>query len=242
MDRRTTTSAPPSTDEALSVRSSTRRRAATDGDARSQRPGPSTERGRRTQITLVHAARAVFERDGYLNARVTDITAQADVAVGTFYTYFRSKEEIFQAVVGDIGNEIYALGVSTLPEDDPVGIIGQANRQFLHFYRRNVDLMAIIEQVATINPDFRETRRQLRDRMVSRVEGSIARLQANGTADPLVDAHCAASALVSMVSNFAYTWMVLGEPFDHELAVETLTRLWAQSLGIPVGVSTTGAR
>ena len=182
----------------------------------------------------MRAAREVFERDGYLDARVTDITAQADVAVGTFYTYFRSKQEIFQAVVGDIGDEIYAVGVSTAAHDDPVAVIDQANRQFFRFYRDNADLVAIIEQVATINPDFRETRRRLKDRMVSRVEGSIRRLQADGTADPLVDAHCAASALVSMVSNFAYTWLVLGEPFEEEVAANTLTRLWAQSLGIPV--------
>ena len=36
----------------------------------------------------------VFERDGYLEARLTDITAEAHCSTGSFYTYFDSKEAL----------------------------------------------------------------------------------------------------------------------------------------------------
>ena len=45
------------------------------------------------------AARRVFERDGFLDARITDITAEAGVAAGPFYTYFTGKEDAFAAVI-----------------------------------------------------------------------------------------------------------------------------------------------
>lgn len=199
---------------------------------------PPTERGRRTRELLVRVARVVFERDGYLDTRVTDITTEAHVAVGTFYTYFSSKQDIFQAVVADVGDEVYAAGATTVADRDPVRVIDQANRQFIRFYRDNTDLMAIVEQVAIINPEFRETRRLLRDRMVQRIERSIRRLQADGTADPSLEPHCAASALASMVSNFAYAWLVLGEPFEEDVAAATLTRLWVQSLGMVASPAT----
>ena len=47
----------------------------------------------------MRAAQKVFERDGFLDARITDITATARTATGSFYTYFNGKEEIFLAVV-----------------------------------------------------------------------------------------------------------------------------------------------
>ena len=63
------------------------------------RDPPATERGLRTRAALVAAARQVFERHGYLDARLIDITRAAHCSAGTFYTYFAGKEEIFAAVL-----------------------------------------------------------------------------------------------------------------------------------------------
>jgi len=51
-------------------------------------PGPKA-----TQ--LLQAATEVFHEHGFHRAKVSDITAAAGVAQGTFYLYFPSKEEIF---------------------------------------------------------------------------------------------------------------------------------------------------
>ena len=48
------------------------------------RSAPASRRGQRTRAALVTAARSIFERDGFLDARITDITAEAEVASGTF--------------------------------------------------------------------------------------------------------------------------------------------------------------
>ena len=58
-----------------------------------------TPRGLARRSRLVRAAQTIFERDGFLEARITDITAEASTATGSFSTYFTSKEEIFLAVV-----------------------------------------------------------------------------------------------------------------------------------------------
>jgi AcrR family transcriptional regulator len=62
---------------------------------------PVTARGERTRSALVAAARRVFERDGFQESRLTDITAEANCSTGTFYTYFQSKEEILDAVFSE---------------------------------------------------------------------------------------------------------------------------------------------
>jgi AcrR family transcriptional regulator len=57
------------------------------GAPRSKRRGTGrTSRGRQTRDQLLDAARVVFERDGFLQARVAGICDEAGVSHGSFYT------------------------------------------------------------------------------------------------------------------------------------------------------------
>jgi AcrR family transcriptional regulator len=193
----------------------------------------STDRGRRTRAVLLEAARRVFERDGYVDARVADIARLAGVAHGTFYTYFDSKREVFRAVMAEVRDQI--AEAIAMPAGRPTGVIERldlANRRFLDVYRRNSRLMLLFEQVATIDPEIGEYRQCSRRAHVDRIAGGIRRLQRRGLADPELDPRTAAAALVSMLTNFAYHWLAMEEPFDEELAKRTLTRLWASALDL----------
>ncbi|MEO0606640.1 MAG: helix-turn-helix domain-containing protein [Pseudomonadota bacterium] len=50
---------------------------------------------------ILDAARAVFARIGYDAANIRDIIRETDLASGTFYNYFKSKEEVFEAIAND---------------------------------------------------------------------------------------------------------------------------------------------
>ena len=65
----------------------------------SSQKAPKTERGRRTRNKLLEAAEIEFGEKGFHLAGISGITYRAGVALGTFYTYFESKEEIFRALV-----------------------------------------------------------------------------------------------------------------------------------------------
>ena len=205
---------------------------------------PTTERGRRMRERLLAAAREVFERDGFLDARVTDISAAAGVAHGSFYTYFRSKTEVFRALVAGTMDELYAsLGAGATGDDDPGGDrprdaverIDRANRRFVAMYRQNTALMALFEQVTTFDPEVRALRQAARERMVGRVRHSIEELQADGLVAADVDAEYSAHALVAMVNGLVHYWLVLGARFDEERLVQAMTDVWARSLGLPTG-------
>ena len=64
---------------------------------------PKTKRGRRTREKLLHAAEAEFGENGFADTSIASITQRAGVALGTFYVYFESKEEIFRALVSYMG-------------------------------------------------------------------------------------------------------------------------------------------
>ncbi|MBY9066578.1 TetR/AcrR family transcriptional regulator [Hyphomonas sp. WL0036] len=50
---------------------------------------------------ILQAGRQVFARIGYEATTVRDIIRETDLAAGTFYNYFKSKEEVFQAIAED---------------------------------------------------------------------------------------------------------------------------------------------
>ncbi|HEY7630647.1 MAG TPA: TetR/AcrR family transcriptional regulator [Thermoleophilaceae bacterium] len=197
-----------------------------------------TARGQATQAALVRGAREVFERDGYIDARITDITAASGTALGSFYTYFESKEEIFNAVVDALGEEGLSL-VPTLDyvahEDDVVASISAHHRAYLEAYHRNARLMSVIEQVTNVSDSFRRRRTARAQPAVNASRDAILRLQAAGRADPKVDPVAAVRALSSMVSRTAYITFVLEEEGAEAIdnLVKTLTFLWVNALKIP---------
>ena len=191
-----------------------------------------TKRGQRTRTLLVAAARRVFEHHGFVAARIRDISVAAGVAHGTFYTYFDSKEAIFREVV--LAMQADMAGVpEPLHDAEPWERIEHANRVYMESYHRNAAMMATLEQVVTFNEDIRNIRREVRRPFLDRNARAIRRWQAAGLADPNLDPWYAANALGAMVDRFMYIWLVIGEPFEDDIALEMLTRLWVQALGIP---------
>src|ERR1700751_767849 len=121
------------------------------------REPPATERGLRTRAALVAAARKVFEREGYLNARLIDITRAAKCSAGTFYTYFSGKEEAFAAVLEVAQEDMLHPGMPPVAgDDDPAAVMEASTRAYLPPYKRNAKLMGLLEQVPNIDPEFGE--------------------------------------------------------------------------------------
>ena len=193
-----------------------------------------TKRGQRTRRALLTAARRVFERDGFLEARVTDISTEANVSHGTFYTYFDSKDDVFREVVKTVSDEMMQLAdpPPAVRELEAIGRFTTANRTFLDSYQAYTRIIALVEQVATFDDEMRELRRSTREHFVRRAERQICRLEADGVTDVALDPHYLAEALCSMVERFAYVWMVLGEEYEFEAALRTLNTVWCRALGL----------
>jgi AcrR family transcriptional regulator len=190
-------------------------------------------KGLRTRERLLTGARTAFEKRGsYVETRISDIVEESGVAYGTFYTYFDSKEELFFELAVDVVHEMYVQGTSKYRGKDPLKRIESANREFMNSYRTHAAMMTIIEQAAAIFPELRGLRRRLRQGFVDRIAANLERWSRQGLIDRELSPSTAAHALVSMTDNFGYLWFVLGESFDEEQAIGTLTRLWVNALGL----------
>lgn len=198
-----------------------------------------TERDMQSRAQLIAAAKFVFERDGFHDARIVDVAAAAKVGVGTFYRHFPSKVDAFCAVIADTFDEIYVGGATrSLTPDDTAAQIAAANRRFFQQYRRHAKLHALLEQLAPIDEQVRQIYLTGRARATDRIARSIASMQAVGQATADLDAAQAARLLVAMTNNYAHLCFSLGEGFDEELALATLNRLWIDGIGLRSGSDT----
>jgi AcrR family transcriptional regulator len=124
------------------------------GAAVSADKAPRTERGRRTVRKLLEAAAQEFGERGYHEAAITGITMRAGVALGTFYTYFESKEELFRALVRDMSDAVrahVAEAVAGAPDRLAAERIGLA--AFIAFVRKHPELYRIIEEAQFVAED-----------------------------------------------------------------------------------------
>lgn len=99
------------------------------------------------RAAILRAATRVFARNGYFNSKVADIARAADVADGTVYLYFKSKEEILHSIFDQNMSEAIAAG-RTLLEDvrDPREKLRRI--ALLHLQRLGADRdLAIVFQV-----------------------------------------------------------------------------------------------
>ncbi|MEV0742166.1 TetR/AcrR family transcriptional regulator [Streptomyces sp. NPDC050549] len=202
-------------------------------DSTPRRPAPRTQRGIRTRDALVVAAREVFERDGFLDAKISDIARTAGAASGSFYTYFDSKDEIFAAVVERVQEEMVHPHVREHSGvDDPRILIDLANREYLQRYEHNARLMAVLEQVSQIDERFRAIRLGRSMAFAERNARLIRKLQEQGKADSDVDPEIGSLALSAMMSRMAYLVYVYGHDIPFERLVTNLNRLWYNALNL----------
>jgi AcrR family transcriptional regulator len=196
-------------------------------------PEPRSAKGRRTRARLVEAGKTVFERDGFLQARITDIATEAGVSHGSFYHYFDSKESLFREIAEEV--EVRLVSMDDIPQADdagPIERIRAANRAYLTAYRKEAPIMRVIEEVSRYDDDVRKVRSKRDDYLAARLESAVKRLQAEGLADKRIDERYAATALGGMVAKFAEMMFIGGARFAMNEAVEQLTLLWANALGL----------
>jgi AcrR family transcriptional regulator len=119
-----------------------------------ERTGPKTERGRRTLRKLLDAAAEEFGARGYHETAISHITQRAGVGLGTFYVYFKSKEEVFRALVADMGaltRHVLADAVKDAPnrlEAERLGL-----HAYLEFVRTHKSLYRVVMEAQFVAPE-----------------------------------------------------------------------------------------
>ena len=204
----------------------------------SEKPAAGSRKARaaQTEVALKEAARRVFARSGYLDAKITDITTEAGRSVGSFYKHFAGKEELLQALLADwtarAGEELAGDQAGDDLSEEPA--LRARVAAYWHTYRAHVPEIRALTQAAEVSSAFAGQLAEMRHAELQTMREHLERLQAAGfelPGDPAV----LASAFNALLEGFCAIWIAEGgEPIGRVLgdneAIDTLTGLLAHGL------------
>jgi len=198
---------------------------------------PRSSKGARTRARLLDAAKEVFEADGFLNARISDISERAGLSHGSFYHYFESKEQIFHEVAEAVHDRLGAAMADVIlrpgSELSPYERLRQAIRQHFASYRAEAKFIGLIEQVSRYDEHVEALMLRRHRRYSDEVTTSIQQLQRRGLADKSLDPALTAAAIDSMTGRFAELWLVQGAlDIDFDVAADQMAAMVANILGV----------
>jgi AcrR family transcriptional regulator len=108
-------------------------------------PTRTDRRRAQTRQRLTDAARALIAEKGVDGLRISEITEGADVALGSFYNHFESKEELVEEVVADTIQALAEAMVEPMSKlQDPAEAVSFATRSFVRLTEDNRELASLL--------------------------------------------------------------------------------------------------
>ena len=196
--------------------------------AASEGKEPRTARGRRTLRTILDAAAAEFGEKGFHEGSISGITRRAGVALGSFYTYFDSKDAVFRALVRDMSEQVrehVAPAIRAAPEQIAAERAG--HETLTGVVRRHKEIYRIIDEAEFVDPEsFRLHYATTADRIEKRLRAAAERGEVRADVS---DVH--AWAIMGMNVFLGLRYGVWGDDRDANEVADTVAEMLARGLG-----------
>lgn len=172
--------------------------ASADAGQASDGKAPRTARGERTLRKILDAALEEFGEKGFSEGSIVGITTRAQVALGTFYTYFDSKDAVFQELVRDMSAQVRDYVAPALEQaSDALDAEGRALASYLDFVRGHQQVYRIIDEAEFVDPEG------FKKHYVTTAQRIAARLQAGKDKGQVV-------ATDSRIATEVEAWAIMG--------------------------------
>lgn len=160
-------------------------------------------RTRATRRRLLAAAEKTFARDGFEAARLEDIAGRAGYTRGAFYAHFRSKEDIFFALLEDwVAERIREVNALLAKQESPMKRLRAAREHYAQIARdRRLGLLTLEFKLFAIRHPEAHARLRARQRRIRRSAGDLLLRIAATTGRPLPVARTAAAAALGALAH-----------------------------------------
>ncbi len=187
-----------------------------------------------TRDKLTIAAREVFVEKGYHPTKVVDIIERAGCGHGTFYDYFKSKDDVLMAILGELIRELDRLGESSrvlmeriaFDDYDAIRILLQG---ISDIFSRHGDLNNVYIEAALESAVFSDVYNDFHHVFSGILESKIQQMKEAGKCEGL-DARLASQILVTLVGLTAYGRQAGFIEGDNEAVTENLGLLVFRAL------------
>lgn len=145
-----------------------------------QQNSQANESRKDKEAVIFGAACRVIREKGYHQARITDIAQEAGISYGLVYHYFKSKSDLFDAILEEWWTGLFGM-MDEWDKNSP-GIeerLGAIVRYFLDEYEKRPDLVHIfITEISRSSANLTPVRVKWIKHFMDRIESSLAHAQA----------------------------------------------------------------
>ncbi len=158
---------------------------------------------------IINTAIKIFAVNGYHGTTVKDVVEGAELSVGTFYFYFKNKEDLFETLYDEMSEEFFnALcnSLENINNELDLGI-SKAITFFLKVIEINRPLARIllIEAVG-LNPRFEQKRADVTQKFVDYTAKHFERLKLSGKVS-IPDVKIFSLAFIGTLYNVIMQWL-----------------------------------
>jgi AcrR family transcriptional regulator len=147
--------------------------------------------------SVLDAATHLFGGHGYHATTVPMIVAKAKISTGSFYMYFRNKEDVFAAALEALGERtLDVVHASHAIVNDPLAQIGAAVESLFLFLAANPRQARImIIESSGLSPRLEQVRRGILARHAEDLRELLGKHGTNGDVNAEVSARCLVGAV-----------------------------------------------
>lgn len=188
-------------------------------------PSRIERRKERIREQIINAALQAFAECGYVKTTVNDITTRADVGHGTFYQYFKNKQDLLVMLADDLAEKLYDY---VRPKNKHLSTYERMYyeaRGILNFYVKHKSLLAALKEAMMLERQFEEKWMKINESLFKRIERDIKGSMEKGYCRD-IDVGVTIRALTCMLEGYAH--YVMMEPpgsVDIDAAADSLTDL-----------------
>src|SRR5262245_35775707 len=179
---------------------------------------------------LLRAAIDVFAERGYFNAQVADVARAAQVAAGTVYLYFRSKDDLLVSIFERTMKEALAEGRRAVANlSDPTDRLRTLARLHLARLGRDRKLAVVFQVELRQSTKFMErfSSTFLRD-YLGLIRSAIAHGQSTGAFRSDVNATAAAKIFFGALDEMATNWILSRRRYTLEPEADLVVDLFVR--------------
>lgn len=128
-----------------------------------------------TREALIEAAKRLFTTRGYLNTKITDITAEAGRSAGSFYNHFTGKQELLEALLAEVsaaGDRTAASAEHKADFTDPDAIRFHA-AAYVRVHREHAATLLALHQASLVSEELAATLRRWRRAQLDDLRGHL---------------------------------------------------------------------
>jgi AcrR family transcriptional regulator len=182
----------------------------------------------RTRSKLLDAAAAVFAREGFHRALVSDIVSRAGVGQGTFYRNFASKREVFEALFDRLVARLLSE-FGPMSDRPPMSLVEyrEASRSVIRRMAGTVEgnrelVLLLMRQAPSVDTDFEHKVQDTYDRFAQMAQYYLDHAMEQGFARAC-HSQLVAQALVGIALRTVDLWLGDRLPVESvEDAIENL--------------------